>query len=135
VLGAQTERLLNGQPATDMGPPTGRAAAETNLLLDRVSTSLVFSMGGAFTGTGPFAGEAIALARLACEVGNEAPEAEVCRSVLAALDVVDQLGGPEELGRGKPALGALLMALCVACTPNAPLPPAPGFADVAERTA
>jgi predicted TIM-barrel fold metal-dependent hydrolase len=135
VLGGQTERLLNGEPAADMGPAPGRPTLETNLLLNRVSTSLVFSMGGAFTGMGPFAGEAIALARLACEVGEDAPEAEACASVLAALDVVDQLGGPEELGRGKPALGALLMALCVACTPSAPLPPAPELADVGERTA
>ena len=135
MLGGQTERLLNGEPALDMGPALGDSILETNLLLDRVSTSLVFSMGGAFSGQGPFAAEAIALARLACEVGDDAPEADACRSVLAALDVVDQLGGPEELGRGKPALGALLMALCVACTPSAPLPLAPELADVGERTA
>ncbi len=134
ILGEQTERLLNGEPAVDMGPPPGRSEMEANLLLDRVSTSLVFSMGGAFAGVGQFAGEAISLARLACEVGEEAPEAEVCRSVLAALEVVDRLGGPEELGRGKPALGALLMALCVACTPSAPLPPAPEPVDVGERS-
>jgi len=135
ILGEQTQRLLAGEPAADAGPPPGRSATETSLLLDRVSTSLVFSMGGAFAGIGQLAGEAIALARLACEVGDDAEEAEVCRSVLGALEVVDRLGGPAELGRGKPALGALLMALCVACTPRAPLPPAPALADVGERSA
>jgi hypothetical protein len=133
VLGAQTERLLNGEPAVDMGPPPGSVEHESNLLLQRVSSSLVFSMAGGFAGIEQLAGEAIALASLACEVGDEAPEAEVCRSVLAALEVVEKLGGPGELGRGKPALGALLMALCVAWTPDVPLPPPPEIADVGER--
>jgi hypothetical protein len=90
-------------------------------------------MAGGFAGIEQLAGEAISLASLACEVGDEAPEAEVCRSVLAALEVVEKLGGPGELGRGKPALGALLMALCVAWTPDVPLPPPPEVADVGER--
>jgi uncharacterized protein len=135
VLGAQTERLLAGEPAADLGPPPGSHEVETNLLLERVATSLTFSMGGGFAGIEQLASEAISLARLACEVGDEAPEAEVCRSVLAALEVLDKLGGTAELKRGSPTLGALLLALCVARTPDVPLPPAPEPADVAERTA
>jgi predicted TIM-barrel fold metal-dependent hydrolase len=135
VLGGQVERLLAGEAAEDLGPPPGSALTQSNLLLDRVASSLVFSMGGAFAGVPELAGEAMALARLACEVGDEAPEAEVCRSVLAALDIVERLGGPGELRRGQPALGALLLALCVARTPNPPLPPAPAAADVGERIA
>ena len=37
--------------------------------------------------------------------------------------------------RGQPAVAAVLMALCVARTPDVPLPPSPEAADVAERTA
>jgi hypothetical protein len=133
MLGEQTERLFDGSGPVHMGPPPGRAEFESNLLLERVYSSLVFSMGGAFAGIEQLAGEAMALARLACEVGDEAPEAEVCRSVLAALEIVDKLGGPSELGRGKPGLGALLLALCVSATPSAPLPPPPEPADVGER--
>jgi hypothetical protein len=55
--------------------------------------------------------------------------------VLAALEVMEHLGGAEELRRGRPALGALLLALCVARTPDAPLPPVTEPVDVAERTA
>jgi len=135
VLGAQTERILNGEPAADLGPPSGAHDVESNLLLERVATSLAFGMGGAFAGVAERAAEAIALARLACEVGDDAPEAAVCRSVLASLEVLDKLGGPADIKRGSPTLGALLLALCVACTPDAPLPPAPEDADVAERTA
>jgi hypothetical protein len=135
VLGGQIERLLGGEPAADMGPPPGSPEVESNLLLQRVFSSLVFSLAGAFSGVPEMAGEAMGLARLACEVGDEAPEAPVCRSVLAALEVVDKLGGPAELGRGKPALGALLMGLCVAGTPNVALPPPPVAVDVAERSA
>ena len=118
-----------------MGPPPGSKLFESNLLLERVSSSLVFSMAGAFAGIEQLAAEAISLARLACEVGDEAAEAEVCRSVLSALDVVDDLGGPANLRRGQPAVAAVLMALCVARTPDVPLPPSPEAADVAERTA
>jgi uncharacterized protein len=135
VLGGQIDRLLAGEPAEDLGPPPGTAVSETNLLLERVASSLVFAMGGAFAGIEQLAGEAISLARLACEVGDEADEAEVCRSVLAALEVMEMLGGTSELRRGRPALAAVLLALCVARTPSAPLPPAPEPADVAERTA
>jgi uncharacterized protein len=134
VLGRQIQRLLAGEEPLDLGPALGTHMVESDLLLERVATSLVFGMGGAFAGVTPLASEAIALARLACEVGDEAPEAEVCRSVLAALEVVEHLGGVEELRRGQPALGALLLALCIARTPDAPLPPTPEPVDVAERT-
>ncbi|HEX6457497.1 MAG TPA: amidohydrolase family protein [Thermoleophilaceae bacterium] len=135
VLGGQIERLLAGEPAEDLGPPPGTAITESDLLLERVATSLVFAMGGAFAGIEQLAGEAISLARLACEVGDEAEESEVCRSVLAALEVMEMLGGTSELRRGQPALAAVLLALCIARTPNAPLPAPPAAADVAERTA
>jgi uncharacterized protein len=135
MLGGQTERLLAGEPALDTGPPPGHPSTQSNLLLERVRTTLVFAMGGAFSGVEQMAGEALGLARLACEVGDEADEAEVCRSVLAALEVMEQLGGTSELRRGNPTLAALLMALCVACTPDPPLPPAPEPADVGERAA
>ena len=133
VLGGQTERLLNGEPAADMGPPSGKVEITADLLLQRVTSSLAFAMAAGFMGIEERSAEAISLAQLACEVGDDAPEADVCRSVLAALEVIDELGGPAELGRGKPALGALLMALCVAWTPDVPLPAPPADADVGER--
>jgi uncharacterized protein len=135
ILGGQLERILAGEAPHDVGPPPGDTQVETDILLERVASSLVFAMGGAFAGVGPLAGEAIGLARLACEVGDEAPQAEVCRSVLAALDLLEELGGAHELRRGHPTLGSLLLALCVARTPAVPVPPAPEPVDVAERTA
>jgi predicted TIM-barrel fold metal-dependent hydrolase len=133
VLGGQTERLLNGEPAADMGPPSGEVEIKADILLQRVTSSLSFAMAAGFMGIEERSAEAISLAQLACEVGDDAPEADVCRSVLGALEVIDELGGPAELGRGKPALGALLMALCVAWTPDVPLPAPPADADVGER--
>ncbi len=135
VLGGQLERLLSGEPAHDAGPPPGTEAHSSDILLERVASSIVFSMGGAFAGIPALAGEALALARLACEVGEDAPQAEVCRSVLAALEVMERLGGTEELRRGHPTLAAVLMALCVVRTPDVPLPPLPEPADVSERAA
>jgi hypothetical protein len=134
VLGGQVERILAGQPPQDLGPALGEASVESDILLERVASSLVFAMGGAFGGVPQLAAEAVSLARLACEVGDDAPQAEVCRSVLAALEVMEHLGGAEELRRGRPAIAALLLALCVARTPDAPLPPVTEAVDVAERT-
>jgi hypothetical protein len=135
VLGGQLERILAGEPGRDLGEAPGGQSTETDLLLDRVASPLVFAMGAVFSGVERVAVESMALARLACEVGDDAPQAEVCRSVLAALALIDRLGGPAELRRGRPALAALLLALCVARTPNAPLPPEPEAVDVSERAA
>ena len=84
VRGGQLERLLAGQDPLDVGPPPGNDRIPGDVLLDRVHTLLVTAIGAMLLGaTGE---EYLALTRLACEVGREAPQAEVCRSVLALLE-------------------------------------------------
>ncbi len=46
--------------------------------------------------------EPLALARLACAVGDDAPQAEVCSAVLELLDLFDEHLAPPEEGRPIP---------------------------------
>ena len=63
--------------------------------------------------------EPLALARLACAVGDDAPQAEVCSAVLELLDLFDEHLAPPEEGRPIPAAARLLVfALIVARTPD-----------------
>jgi predicted TIM-barrel fold metal-dependent hydrolase len=135
VAGGQLERLLAGEEPADGGPPPGRVAA-LDPLAERVVSHLVSAMGRAFGGGDP--SEPLAIARLACAVGEEDPRAAHFASVLALLDLFDAHVGPPEDGRPYPAAGRLMVAaMAVARTPDVPLPdlsaaPAPTRAE-AER--
>jgi predicted TIM-barrel fold metal-dependent hydrolase len=134
VMGGQLERLLDGEPLLDLGSPNGNGTVEIDLLLERVASCLVFTVGPAFGGVPPLVAEGIALARLACEVGDEAPQAETCRAVLELLDQFDEMGGAETARRGTLQLGLIILALCIARTGSVPIPPlGDGKADVSER--
>jgi hypothetical protein len=84
--------------------------------------------------------EYVALTRLACEVGDDAPEAPVCRSVLALLDRFDHYleDQPAEMAkegeRRFPGLHLVVTAATVALTPDVALPPEPEPVSAAERT-
>src|SRR5206468_8106671 len=85
--------------------------------------------------------EYLALARLACEVGEDAPQAPVCRSVLALLDRFDRYReeNPPELvlsrpGARFPGMHLVVTASIVALTPAAPLPADPEPESVGERS-
>ena len=74
--------------------------------------------------------EPLALARLACAVGDDAPQAPMCSAVLELLDLFDEHMAPPEDGRPIPSAARLLVfALIVARTPDVPLP------DLPERAA
>ncbi|MDQ4131107.1 MAG: amidohydrolase family protein, partial [Actinomycetota bacterium] len=79
VAGAQMERLLRGEQPLEVGPAPGVDALPRDPLLDRVYSFLITSVGQMFRGLD--AEEALALASLACEVGDDAPQARVCRSI------------------------------------------------------
>jgi uncharacterized protein len=136
IAGGQMERLLAGEPAADAGPPPGRAQAP-GPLLERVVAHLIAAMARGFARTDP--DESVALARLACAVGEESPDAPVFAAVLELLDLyAAHRHVPPGGGRPFPPAGRFLaMALVVARTPAAPLPeraeaPAPTRAE-AER--
>ena len=110
-----------GEPRLELGPPPGAPQQALDPLLERVVTHLTTVMGRAFV-RADFS-EPLALARLACAVGDDAPQAEVCAAVLELLDLFDEHLAPPEDGRPIPAAARLLVfALIVARTPDVPLP-------------
>jgi hypothetical protein len=136
IAGEQIERLLDGEPAADAGPPPGAARA-LDPLLERVVTHLVTAMGRAFARTDPE--EPVALARLGCAVGEDAGCAPVLAAVLELLDAYQEHRevAPTDGRPIPPALRFLVAALAIARTPDVPLAerphaPAPTRAE-AER--
>jgi hypothetical protein len=124
VMGEQVQRVLDREDPLDLGPPPGAPRA-LDPLLERVVIHLTTTIGRAFV-RADYA-ETLALARLACAVGDDAPQTEVCSAVLGLLDLFDEHIGPPEDGRPIPSAARLLVfALMVARTPDVPLPALPG---------
>jgi hypothetical protein len=129
---------LAGEDPLDLGPAPGpEDAASNDLLLERVYEFLISALNRAMVAGA--SDESIALARLACEVGNDAPQAPVCRSVLAVLDRHEEFkADPASLrpldkgARFFPALHLLVLAAMVSRTPGVSVPQ-PEPEDVAER--
>jgi hypothetical protein len=124
IAGAQTERLVNGQDPEWVGPPPGPPTAPLDPLLERVVTHLVSGIGRMFGGGDP--DEPLALARLACAVGDDGPHADVCAAVLEQLDLYREHLAPPPPGRPIPVAARFVVgALTIARTPDVPLPPRP----------
>ncbi|MDQ3719613.1 MAG: amidohydrolase family protein [Actinomycetota bacterium] len=131
IAGGQTRRLLEGEDPLDLGPAP-EAVPERDLLLDRVWSFLLLGFGQALHGIHP--AEAIDLARLACEVGDDAPQAPVCRAVMALLENAESLPpDPDRPSRFMPVLPRLIMAGLVVRTPDVALPGVGTPVDVAAR--
>jgi uncharacterized protein len=122
VLGGQALRLVNGEEPLDLGPAPGVEGLARDPLLDRVYSFLMSALGQMFQGVEP--AETLALVRLACDVGEEAPQAEVCRWVLELLDQRERYS-PEGDGRPAhfaPGLHFAVAAIGIVRTPDVPVP-------------
>jgi predicted TIM-barrel fold metal-dependent hydrolase len=123
VAGGQLERLLAGEDPLDGGPPPGQPPP-LDVHHERVVSHLISAMGRAFGGGDN--SESVAIARLACAVGEDDPRHASFSGVLRLLDLYDEHLGPPEDGRAFPAAGRLLVtAMTVARTPDAPDPELP----------
>jgi predicted TIM-barrel fold metal-dependent hydrolase len=140
VAGGQLERLVAWEEPLRLGPAPGPRRLAADLLLDRVHTYLVTGIARMLVGQR--ADEYLALAALACEVGDDTPQAPVCRSVLALLKLRERYvaeagkGGAIEAGRPAvqaPGIHLIVAAAVVSRTPDVALPPEPEAVDVGER--
>jgi uncharacterized protein len=129
ILGGQAERLLAGDEPLDLGPAPGPEKFGYSILLERLTSVLVIAVGRMLMGRTGY--EPLALARLACNVGDdEAPEAPVARSVLALLEGQEQFAR-ENPGDGPPlgtGIRSIMLAACISRTPDVPLPEIAGLA-------
>jgi predicted TIM-barrel fold metal-dependent hydrolase len=124
IAGEQTRRIVMGEDPVYAGEAPGMPTVAQDILLERVVTHLTSAIGRAFGGGDPE--EPIALARLACAVGDDGPHAEVCAAVLEQLDLFREHLAPPPPGRAFPVAGRFVVgALTIARTPDVPLPPRP----------
>jgi predicted TIM-barrel fold metal-dependent hydrolase len=122
VAGGQALRIVDGEDPLDLGPPPGSGNLSRDPLLERVYSYLMSAIGQAFNGVEP--AETLALVRLACDVGDDAPQSPVCRWVVELLDR-RQSYSPEGDGRPSrfaPGLHFMVAGLGIVRTPDVPLP-------------
>jgi hypothetical protein len=134
VLGGQARRLLEREAPLDLGPPPGPDAVARDPLLERVYSFLMNSVGQMFHGIDPQ--ETLALARLACDVGPEAPQTPVCEAVLMLLDAreVYEGGSDGRPSRYAPGIHLIVLAATLARTPDVKLPDTASFLAQASGT-
>jgi hypothetical protein len=129
ILGLQGDRLLDGGEPLDLGPAPGPGRLGYSVLLERLTSVLVLAVGRMLMGRTGY--EPLALARLACNVGDdEAPEAAVCRNVLALLEGQERFAR-EHPGDGPPlapGIRSIMLAATISRTPDVALPTLPEFA-------
>ena len=100
----QTERLVAGEDLIDAGPAPGPPDAGRPTCCSSGSTRICVAASSRML-AGPARATYLGLARLACEVGDDAPQAPVAASVAAMLDRLDRYA--EEVGpRDGDRLGA-----------------------------
>jgi uncharacterized protein len=135
AAGRQTERLVAGEELIDAGPAPGPPSQAPDLLLNRVHEYLHTAASRMLMGQ--LSEEYVGLARLACEVGDDAPQAETAASVLALLERYDRFVAeyPPRDGLPSPAVQILIAASVVARTPDVALPELAEPGDVGEREA
>jgi hypothetical protein len=133
VLGGQAARLIARDEPLGLGPATGTDRISRDPLLERVHSYLLSAVGQLLGGLD--AVETLSLAKLACEVGNDAPQAPVCRMILALIEEQSRYtpGEQDPPRRFTPGVQLIVAAAGLARTPDVTLPPAPPDADVAER--
>ena len=120
IAGAQLERILDGGEPIDAGPPPGNTRP-LDLLLERTVSHLNQAVARTFDHGDPE--EPVALARLACAVGEDGPHVDLFAAVLGLLDRYEaMLGPPVPGGRFPEALRLLVAATTIARTPDVPLP-------------
>ena len=122
VAGGQLERLLAGDEPLDVGPAPTASWPPPGPLLERVHTLLVAA--AARLTAGYPAHEYLELARLACQIPAEHPDAAAAASVLELLDrhAAFLATDPPHHGPRVPGIHLIFVAAALARTPSQPLP-------------
>lgn len=115
LFGATLATLLDGRDEDDLGAAPGDGFLRTDAGLLRVHASLHGAIAGAFATQD--IREPVWLARLGCEVPDEARHAEVHRAIAATLDRIDT-----ESSTRSEILRPLILAASAALTPTVPVP-------------
>ena len=120
VAGGQLERRLAGADPRDLGPASATTVPGPGPLLERVHTLLV-AAAGRMTAGYP-ADEYLELARLACELPTDHPDADAAASVRELLDrhAAYTATDPPRRGPRPPGVHMIFVAAAVARLPVVP---------------
>ena len=133
ILGGQAARLLAGEEPLDLGPAPGDPGLRQSVLLRRVGDWLALAIGRMLLGDSGY--ETLALARLACDVGDDGVrELDVFRSVVEILDRQERFAreNPNDSPPYYPGIRLIWLAAVLAVTPDVDLPPIPGLETADE---
>jgi predicted TIM-barrel fold metal-dependent hydrolase len=123
IAGDQMAHVLDGGDPLDAGPAP-RAVKPIDPMLERVISHGCQAVARMFVRADP--SEAVALAKLACGVGQESERADVFAAVLWLLETYEAHITPVPEGlRIHPAARLLIVAVTIARTPDVPLPELP----------
>lgn len=121
VAGGQLRRLLDGEEPLRLGGAPGEGHVSHDVLLLRVADNLANALGRRVIDDD--GEEPVALARLACAVGEDAPQAELCASILELIERAERHRRVPEGERPRFSdLHVLTVALALARTPDVPIP-------------
>jgi uncharacterized protein len=126
ILGQQAERLLAAEELLDLGPAPGPDLLTYDVRLERVKEWLIFGISRMLMGDSGY--EPLAVARLACDIGDdEGPVAEVCRNVVWLLELQERFAhdNPTDGAPEFPGVRSMMLAACLARTPGVGLPRIP----------
>jgi uncharacterized protein len=120
VLGGQAARLIDGHEPLDLGPPPTEEARDVGPFLEAASTNLLAALEAMQRGLEPEV--PLQVARHACDVVDDDPDAPVLASVLRLLDLYDEHRDRlQRRNRFTPGWDLVSAAAVVARTPAAPL--------------
>jgi predicted TIM-barrel fold metal-dependent hydrolase len=120
VAGGQIERLLAREDALELGPALGSQNLRSDPLLARAAYFITCAFAAALARGSST--EFIELARLACQVGPDAPQARACRSIQQLLDLALQTPMGEMPMERFAHIHLLVVAAAIAVTPDVAVP-------------
>ena len=121
VIGGQLTRIVESAEPLDLGPPPTMEARAPGPLLEVVSSNLLAALEPMQRGEEP--GTPLTVARHACRVADDDPDADVVASVVRLLDLYEE--HRQRIPRRnhfQPGWDLISAAATVARTPAAPLP-------------
>jgi hypothetical protein len=119
VACGQLERIIAREETVDVGPPPSPQGTRTDPVLARANSFLVAAFATSLAGGSPF--EFMDLARLACVVRDDAPQAAHCASIVELIELAMAQRVGETLPERIAHIQLLVAASVIAATPDVPV--------------
>jgi uncharacterized protein len=119
VASGQLERIIAGAETLDLGPAVAPSGTRIDPLLGRVTHFLTCAFASAIGGGDPF--ELLDLARLACKVGDDAPQAVHCSAITELIGHALEQPLGDTIPKRLAHVHLVVTAAAIASTPDVPV--------------